>query len=1005
MKKFILYIIIIAAHLFSQTENALSFDGTDDYVNISGEVTSVTTTQPITVEAWIYPVTNADVRIIASKYYGGAALASNFNITRDTEQKLLLSGNGTNVLFSNAVIPIDTWTHIAVVFQSGTSNTQIYINGVLDQTGTLYYNNTNSETEMRIGEFVNIDGSTVYQRWNGVIDEVRVSDAVRTQTQISDNMNIPLAGTETGLVAYYGFNHGTANGDNAGITTLSDLTVNTWDGTLQNFALSGTTSNWVEGVLDLDPPSAPEAAAATNITFSKFTANWNPVTSATGYYLDVATDNGFSSFLTGYEGKNVLNAVSFTVNELSPETEYFYRVRAYNGGGESQNSNTISAQTLIFIPPEPPLAAQATNVIPGSFSANWESSAGADGYYFDLARDLSFTDFVPGYQSLDVGDVLTLSIGDLEGGTYFYRVKAYYYGGETAFSNTISVEVQSTLQMGLIEDIYTVEPYPVGKLVRINSDGDILAVNSAYRQVHHLESGSNEWGNNLNVSSNITDMYFGPDNTALVGTQSHGMYMSQPGSGYSWNQILSDCTVFSMGILTDGTILAGTTDGLYRSTNDGVSWSIVYDYPLKMRINESNSTIYIEEYNRGLCKSTDNGFTWEEINYNLSKDITINDIQVAANGTVFISVLDNGLYRLDGSTWITQQFNYTNVPSLHAGKDGYMYCSLGDKIYRKTVTQSFWPVVKDSLGAVTSFDSNSGKIIAGYTDDMLIFESVDSGITWTENGQVIYPTVRSIFALRNYIVIGTEDGLWNSTDYGSTWSHCMDGIQVYSIELGKYERISIGTNDGLYRSSDHGQTWVKRTTCPLNVVNEVLFEDDIFYIGGEYKLYRSNDLGSTWSIVPIDYDNYPEPFGLLKTDTGRIYTSDPHEGIWYTDNESIWTYTGFDNSYCIEKNQDGDIFAHGSYSLIVLRYGSEVWEASESGNYYDISVSSDNIVLVSGSGSFIYGFNGDSWTTVSDGLPSGIVVNAIAKDDNGYIYCGMGSAKGVYRSNITVLVP
>jgi len=282
--KRILSIVILSfmAQLFSQFGNGLAFDGVNDIVDISSTITTVTTTQAITVEAWIYPTSNVNYRVIASKYYAGSGSGSNFMITRNPDQKLFISGNGSNVITSNGIIPLNTWTHIAVVFKAGTNNTKIYISGVLDISGTLTYNTVNSTTNMRIGEIVNI--SIPYVRWSGTIDEMRLWNTARTVEQISGNMGSPLTGSETGLVALYSFDQGVAGGSNPGVTTLTDFTGHNYSGTLQNFALTGTISNWVTGYTVPVVPDAPVAVAATNISYTSFTANWNSVSGATNYY-------------------------------------------------------------------------------------------------------------------------------------------------------------------------------------------------------------------------------------------------------------------------------------------------------------------------------------------------------------------------------------------------------------------------------------------------------------------------------------------------------------------------------------------------------------------------------------------------------------------------------------------------------------------------------------------------------------------------------------------------
>ncbi len=51
-------------------------------------------------------------------------------------------------------------------------------------------------------------------------------------------------------------------------------------------------------------PGGPVTLPATNITATSFTANWQGLPGATGYFLDVATDPSFTNFVAGYNNSN-----------------------------------------------------------------------------------------------------------------------------------------------------------------------------------------------------------------------------------------------------------------------------------------------------------------------------------------------------------------------------------------------------------------------------------------------------------------------------------------------------------------------------------------------------------------------------------------------------------------------------------------------------------------------------------------------------------------------------
>jgi hypothetical protein len=188
-------------------------------------------------------------------------------------------------------------------------------------------------------------------------------------------------------------------------------------------------------------PPAPVASSATSISSTGFSANWATSSGAIEYFLDVSTNSGFTSFVSGYNNLSLGNITSEPVSGLTGSTTYYYRVRAGNSAGTSGNSNTITVTTSAGVTiPAAPVAAAATSITSTGFTSNWAASSGATAYYLDVSTSSSFSTFVSGYNNLSVGNVLSKAITGLTASTtYYYRVRASNSAGTSGNSNIITV--------------------------------------------------------------------------------------------------------------------------------------------------------------------------------------------------------------------------------------------------------------------------------------------------------------------------------------------------------------------------------------------------------------------------------------------------------------------------------------------------------------------------------------------------------------------------------------
>jgi hypothetical protein len=429
--------------------NALNFDGVNDYVVATDNDNSLTA---FTIEAWVKwtPSAATDIQFICGK--GGEQMELHTGGDAGANGIRFIPTTGVYLDAAN-ILPTGVWTHVAVVYNPSSSLAKMYINGVevtLSDNGSNPLNTAiaNTVTPFYLGS--RCDAS---YRFKGSMDEVRVWNLVRSQSEIQADMDNAISPSSSGLINYYNFNEGTAGGANtAGSIILPDLTSNGNNGTLTNFALTGTTSNWVESYAMV----VPIATSATSITVSGFTANWTaPATgSVNNYKLYVATDAAFSSLVAGYNPLTVASTTT-AVTGLAANTAYYYRVCADKTTvtGEGARSNTITATTAHIAPVATTVAASSITTTGGTLNGTINANNKSTTVTFQYGLTISYGTTVTATQSPVTGisdtPVSYALSGLVPNTTYHYRV----VGVNTAGTTNGGDLTFSTLEPGVPVDL------------------------------------------------------------------------------------------------------------------------------------------------------------------------------------------------------------------------------------------------------------------------------------------------------------------------------------------------------------------------------------------------------------------------------------------------------------------------------------------------------------------------------------------------------------------------
>ncbi len=309
MKKLLFIIsILFAFNANSQTGEALNFDGVNDYVTINSPYLP-----EYTIETWVNLNSLGQRNIIAGSGSTGPLnslpVALYINAAGKFEHLAFDVANKT--LQSPITISTGVWYHVVISAKSG-GNMKIVVNGNETvssfQFGTLW----TSLTQFRLG----CQTMSGYNYFSGTLDEVRIWNRQLCLAEIINNKDGEITTSAPGLMKNYHFNQGVASGSNPGLTSLTDASGNSSNGTLINFALNGSISNFVS-----------LGAVTSGVAVSSFvlpTINISPSTTlACVGSVVTLTATGTS---TSYEwvGGGATNTQAVSINSPSSYTQYVY---------------------------------------------------------------------------------------------------------------------------------------------------------------------------------------------------------------------------------------------------------------------------------------------------------------------------------------------------------------------------------------------------------------------------------------------------------------------------------------------------------------------------------------------------------------------------------------------------------------------------------------------------------------------------------------------------------
>ncbi len=236
---------------------ALDFDGTYGYVNCGSEP-QITGNNPRTIEAWAYTGSFNGGGIFQAGATGSDYQDFSFRtLFTDNNWRVQIWGADFDVTLPNSK---NNWHHYCLTYDGTTA--RLYYDGELADSSNVALNTGSHDVCFGMWYIYNFDGE---------IDEVRIWNIARTETEIREHMYLPLSITEAGLVGYWQFNNGTG-------TTAYDI-VGGYNGTLYNMA----NEDWIASTI-------PFGNGASNTQIVSSTGNID--FTGTGISMDFTAKSG-----------------------------------------------------------------------------------------------------------------------------------------------------------------------------------------------------------------------------------------------------------------------------------------------------------------------------------------------------------------------------------------------------------------------------------------------------------------------------------------------------------------------------------------------------------------------------------------------------------------------------------------------------------------------------------------------------------------------------------------
>jgi hypothetical protein len=181
---------VVNLSTYTNAGNQITLDGSTQSLSVNGDGALNISGNKLTLESWVYYNSTAGLRHIFAKNLSDIIPQYNLYVNASGAVVFKINtSNGVDSVVTTSTLSLLSYSHIAAVYDASITEARIYINGALAGSKAISGPITANSGTVYIGR--GYAGGTTY--FAGNLDEVRIWDTARTESQIRRGMHTRMA--------------------------------------------------------------------------------------------------------------------------------------------------------------------------------------------------------------------------------------------------------------------------------------------------------------------------------------------------------------------------------------------------------------------------------------------------------------------------------------------------------------------------------------------------------------------------------------------------------------------------------------------------------------------------------------------------------------------------------------------------------------------------------------------------------------------------------------------